>query len=98
MLVLAAAVDVAAKHTPASAPTGWTGCSPPDGLRPATWSCRSLGTPALAAPAPQLTPATVAPEPTVAQPNDGADLLTRGTEAVGARRGTRPHRLHRPCG
>lgn len=33
--------------------------------------------PALAAPVPQLMPATLAPEPTVAQPDDGADPLTR---------------------
>ncbi|MCL3998170.1 chromosome segregation protein ParM [Streptomyces lavenduligriseus] len=98
-LVLAAAVDVAAKHTPGFGPY-WL-----DGLLAAGWATagfvvmpfsrhtRRGHRPALAAPAPQLMPARVAPEPTVAQPDDGADHLTREARILWERAGM-PARTH----
>lgn len=81
-LVMAAAVDVAARHTPGFGPY-WM-----DGLLAAGWAAagflvlpysrhaRRLHRPALAAPLP--TPqAQPAPEQEPAVPDDGADLLTR---------------------
>ncbi|GHB29571.1 chromosome segregation protein ParM [Streptomyces chryseus] len=81
-LVLAAAIDVTAKTTTGFGPY-WL-----DGLLAATWAAagylvmpfsrhtRRRHRPALAAPVPQPAPAEVLEEP-VAQPDDGADLLTR---------------------
>ncbi|GGS09224.1 MULTISPECIES: chromosome segregation protein ParM [Streptomyces] len=98
-LVLAAAVDVAAKNTPGFGPY-WL-----DGLLAAGWAAagfvvmpfsrhtRRGHRPALAAPAPQLMPARVAPEPSVAQPDDGADPLTREARILWERAGM-PARTH----
>ncbi|MFE7757634.1 chromosome segregation protein ParM [Streptomyces sp. NPDC057429] len=83
-LVLAAAVDIAAQHT-----VGW-GPWCLDGILAASWAAagwavmpfsrhtRRRHRPALAAPAsaPQLQPAP-APEPSLVQPDDGADAFTR---------------------
>ncbi|MEW2289640.1 chromosome segregation protein ParM [Streptomyces sp. NPDC047841] len=97
-LVLAAAVDVAAKHTPGWGPY-WL-----DGLLAAGWAAagylvmpfsrhtRRCHRPALAAPAPQPAPAQAA-EPTVAQPDDGADPLTRQARMLWERAGM-PARTH----
>jgi hypothetical protein len=97
-LVLAAAVDVAAKTT-----TGW-GPWWLDALLAAGWAAagsfvlpfsrhaRRRHRPALAAPAPQLKPVE-APEPTVAQPDDGADQLTREARMLWERAGM-PARTH----
>ncbi|MFJ9380359.1 chromosome segregation protein ParM [Streptomyces sp. NPDC101455] len=97
-LVFAAAVDVAAKHTAGFGPW-WL-----DGLLAAGWwaagsvvlpysrHARRHHRPALAAPVPQLRPA-VGPEPTVAQPDDGADELTRQARALWERAGM-PGRTH----
>ncbi|MEU2564852.1 chromosome segregation protein ParM [Streptomyces longispororuber] len=80
-LVAAAAIDVAARNT-----IGW-GPYCLDALLAAGWAAAGLlvmpfsrhtrrgHRPALAAPAPQLQPA--APEPFLAQPDDGADSFTR---------------------
>ncbi|MGW3954072.1 chromosome segregation protein ParM [Streptomyces sp. NPDC004752] len=92
-LVLAAAVDVAARHTP-----GW-GPYCLDALLAAGWAAAGLlvmpfsrhtrrrHRPALAAPAPapQLQPA--APEPSPAQPDDGADHFTRQVRQLWENRG-----------
>ncbi|MFE5108311.1 chromosome segregation protein ParM [Streptomyces sp. NPDC056663] len=97
-LVLAAAVDVAARHTPGWGPW-WL-----DGLLTAAWTAagftvlpfsrhaRRHHRPAVAAPAPQLKPAP-APEPSPAQPDDGADLLTREARMLWERAGM-PARTH----
>ncbi|MDX3208436.1 chromosome segregation protein ParM [Streptomyces scabiei] len=97
-LVLAAAVDVAAGHTPGFGPY-WL-----DALLAAGWAAagylvlpfsrhaRRGHRPALAAPAPQLQPA-VAAEPTVAMPDDGADMLTREARMMWERAGM-PARTH----
>ncbi|GAA3140111.1 chromosome segregation protein ParM [Streptomyces echinatus] len=97
-LVLAAAVDVAAGHT-----TGFGPCWL-DGLLAAGWAAagsfvlpfsrhtRRRHRPALAAPAPQPAPAHAA-EPTVAQPDDGADQLTREARMLWERAGM-PARTH----
>lgn len=97
-LVLAAAVDVAAKHTPGWGPY-WL-----DGLLAAGWAAagylvmpfsrhtRRRHRPALAAPAPQMAP-TETPEPSVAQPDDGADQLTREARMLWERAGM-PARTH----
>ncbi|MFB7852805.1 chromosome segregation protein ParM [Streptomyces sp. NPDC056053] len=91
-LVLAAAVDVAAKNTP-----GW-GPYCLDALLAAGWAAAGLlvmpfsrhtrrrHRPALAAPAPapQLQPA---PEPSLAQPSDGADQFTRQVRHLWENRG-----------
>ncbi|MGW5353407.1 chromosome segregation protein ParM [Streptomyces sp. NPDC004031] len=81
-LVLAAAVDVAARHTPGFGPY-WM-----DALAAAAWAgagylvmpfsrhARRRHRPALAAPAPHPAPATT-PQPEPAVPDDGADHLTR---------------------
>ncbi|MEU3953623.1 chromosome segregation protein ParM, partial [Streptomyces achromogenes] len=98
-LVLAAAVDVAARHTAGVGPY-WL-----DGLLAAGWAAagylvmpfsrhtRRGHRPALAAPVPQLMPATLPPEPTVAQPDDGADPLTREARILWERAGM-PARTH----
>ncbi|MBT2369960.1 chromosome segregation protein ParM [Streptomyces sp. ISL-10] len=92
-LVFAAAVDVAAKNT-----IGW-GPWCMDGLLAAGWAAAGLlvmpfsrhtrrhHRPALAAPAPapQLQPA--APEPSPAQPDDGADQFTRQVRWLWENRG-----------
>lgn len=99
-LVLAAAVDVAARHTPGWGPY-WL-----DGLLAAGWAAagylvmpfsrhtRRRHRPAAAAPTPvpQLAPAE-APEPSVAQPDDGADLLTREARMLWEQAGM-PARTH----
>ncbi|MFE1442948.1 chromosome segregation protein ParM [Streptomyces sp. NPDC058739] len=96
--VLAAAVDVAARHT-----TGWGPCGL-DALLAAGWAAahcavlpysrhaRRHHRPALAAPAPQQQPAA-RPVPTVAQPDDGADHLTRQARILWERAGM-PARTH----
>ncbi|SEF19005.1 chromosome segregation protein ParM [Streptomyces sp. Ag109_O5-10] len=99
-LVLAAAVDVAAAHTPGFGPY-WM-----DGLLAAGWAAagwlvmpfsrhaRRRHRPALATPAPQLAPA--APEPEQqgpAAPDDGANLLTRETRMLWENAGN-PARTH----
>ncbi|MEV8057175.1 chromosome segregation protein ParM [Streptomyces antimycoticus] len=97
-LVLAAAVDVAAKHTPGWGPwwldgllaPGWAAaCS---FVLPYSRHTRRRHRPALAAPAPQPAPAQ-AVEPTVAQPDDGADQLTREARMLWERAGM-PARTH----
>ncbi|AEY94218.1 putative TraA protein (plasmid) [Streptomyces hygroscopicus subsp. jinggangensis 5008] len=94
-LVLAAAVDVAARHTPGWGPY-WL-----DGLLAAGWAAAGLlvmpfsrhtrrgHRPALAAPAPvpQLQPAVFEPETSVAQPDDGADAFTRQVRWLWENRG-----------
>ncbi|MEV0493439.1 chromosome segregation protein ParM [Streptomyces atratus] len=99
-LVLAAAIDVTARHTPGWGPW-WM-----DGLLTAAWTAagftvlpfsrhaRRHHRPAVAAPAPatQLRPAP-APEPSPAQPDDGADLLTREARMLWERAGM-PARTH----
>ncbi|MEV7317304.1 chromosome segregation protein ParM [Streptomyces microflavus] len=93
-LVFAAAVDIAARHT-----IGW-GPWCLDGILAAGWATagwavmpfsrhtRRSNRPALAAPtpAPQLQ-RTPAPEPSVAQPHDGADPLTRQVRRLWENRG-----------
>ncbi|MFC8492961.1 chromosome segregation protein ParM [Streptomyces sp. NPDC057235] len=98
-LVAAAAIDVVAKTT-----TGW-GPYWMDGLLAAGWAvagylvmpysrhARRRHRPAVAAPAPQLVPAEAAPEPTVALPDDGADLLTQEARMLWERAGM-PARTH----
>ncbi|MFG3532757.1 chromosome segregation protein ParM [Streptomyces sp. NPDC047917] len=98
-LVLAAAVDVAAKTT-----TGW-GPYWTDGLLAVGWAvagylvmpfsrhARRGHRPALAAPAPQLQPAEAAPEPSAPRPDDGADLLTRQARMLWEQAGM-PARTH----
>ncbi|MFF3775762.1 chromosome segregation protein ParM [Streptomyces sp. NPDC002232] len=98
-LVLAAAVDVAAKTT-----TGW-GPYWTDGLLAAGWAvagylvmpysrhARRRHRPAVAAPAPQLLPAEAAPEPTPAFPDAGADRLTHEARMLWERAGM-PARTH----
>ncbi|MEU8480370.1 chromosome segregation protein ParM [Streptomyces hygroscopicus] len=98
-LVLAAAVDVAAKHTTgwgpwwldALAATGWAAAG--SFVLPFSRHTRRRHRPALAAPAPQLQPAQAAPEPTAAQPDDGADQLTRQARMLWERAGM-PARTH----
>lgn len=98
-LVLAAAIDIAAKNT-----TGW-GPWWMDGLLAAGWAAagylvmpfsrhtRRSHRPALAAPAPQPAPAAV-PEPVApAVPDDGADLLTREVRMMWENAGM-PGRTH----
>ncbi|WP_331745924.1 chromosome segregation protein ParM [Streptomyces sp. NBC_00872] len=100
-LVLAAAVDVAAMHTPGWGPW-WL-----DGLLAAGWAAagytvlpfsrhtRRHHRPALAAPAPQIQPVPAEapePEPSPAQP-DGADQLTREARMLWERAGM-PARTH----
>ncbi|MGY1503652.1 chromosome segregation protein ParM (plasmid) [Streptomyces sp. QTS52] len=97
-LVLAAAVDVAAKTT-----TGW-GPYWMDALLAAGWAAagylvmpfsrhaRRRHRPAVAAPAPQPVPAE-AIEESVAQPDDGADLLTRDARVLWEQAGM-PARTH----
>ncbi|MGW2952782.1 chromosome segregation protein ParM [Streptomyces eurythermus] len=92
-LVLAAAVDVAARNTP-----GW-GPYCLDALLAAGWAAagwlvmpfsrhtRRRHRPALAAPAPQLQPAVPEPEFSPAQPNDGADHFTRQVRRLWETRG-----------
>ncbi|MET9175853.1 chromosome segregation protein ParM [Streptomyces sp. RM1] len=94
-LVLAAAVDVAAKNTPGVGPwcldvllaAGWAAA----GLlvMPFSRHTRRRHRPALAAPAPvlQLQPAAPEPEPSPAQPHDGADALTRQVRWLWENRG-----------
>ncbi|WP_432154749.1 chromosome segregation protein ParM [Streptomyces tricolor] len=98
-LVLAAAVDVAAKNTLGWGPYGL------DGLLAVGWAAagylvmpfsrhtRRGHRPALAAPAPQLVPAEAVPEPTVALPDDGADLITREARMLWEQAGM-PARTH----
>ncbi|GAA2500879.1 chromosome segregation protein ParM [Streptomyces thermolineatus] len=98
-LVLAAAVDVAAKTTTGFGPygldgllaTGWAaaGCL----VLPYSRHARRRHRPALAAPAQQPVPAEAAPEPAVALPDDGADLLTREARMLWERAGM-PARTH----
>ncbi|MFB8166039.1 chromosome segregation protein ParM [Streptomyces rubiginosohelvolus] len=97
-LVLAAAVDVAAKTTTDWGPYGM------DGLLAAGWAVagylvmpysrhsRRRHRPALAAPAPQPAPAEVLEEP-VAVVDDGADLLTREVRMLWENAGM-PGRTH----
>ncbi|WP_228925384.1 chromosome segregation protein ParM [Streptomyces sp. DH7] len=99
-LVLAAAIDTAAGHTTGFGPYGL------DGLLAAGWAAagwlvmpfsrhtRRRHRPALAAPAPapQLQTAP-APEPFPAQPDDGADDLTRSARLMWERAGN-PARTH----
>ncbi|MCF3105405.1 chromosome segregation protein ParM [Streptomyces roseoverticillatus] len=97
-LVLASAVDIAAKTT-----TGW-GPYWLDGLLATGWAAvgslvlpfsrhaRRRHRPALAAPAPELRPAPL-PEPSPAQPDDGADQLTRQARMLWERAGM-PARTH----
>ncbi|MFJ6669010.1 chromosome segregation protein ParM [Streptomyces sp. NPDC091383] len=97
-LVLAAAIDIAAKST-----TGW-GPYGLDGLLAAGWAAagylvmpfsrhtRRRHRPALAAPVAQPAPAEVLEEP-VAQPDDGADLLTRDARMLWEQAGM-PGRTH----
>lgn len=97
-LVLAAAVDVAAKTT-----TGW-GPYWLDGLLAAGWAAagylvmpfsrhtRRRHRPAVAAPAPQPALAE-APEPTPVVPDDGADLVTRDARFLWEQAGM-PGRTH----
>ncbi|MFI5634850.1 chromosome segregation protein ParM [Streptomyces sp. NPDC051664] len=97
-LVLAAAVDVAARHTPGWGPW-WL-----DGLLTAAWTAagftvlpfsrhaRRHHRPAVAAPAPKVQPAPAA-ERSPAQPDDGADLLTREARMLWERAGM-PARTH----
>ncbi|CAL9669023.1 chromosome segregation protein ParM [Streptomyces sp. enrichment culture] len=97
-LVLAAAVDVAAGHTGGFGPY-WL-----DGLLAAGWAAagsfvlpysrhaRRRHRPALAAPAPQPAPAQ-AEEHSPAQPDDGADQLTREARMLWERAGM-PARTH----
>ncbi|MEW2078780.1 chromosome segregation protein ParM [Streptomyces sp. NPDC013433] len=92
-LVLAAAVDVAAKNT-----TGW-GPYWLDGLLAAGWAAAGLlvmpfsrhtrkgHRPALAAPAPAPHLQSAAPEPSPAQPDDGADAFTRQVRWLWENRG-----------
>ncbi|MFH8342971.1 chromosome segregation protein ParM [Streptomyces sp. AM6-12] len=92
-LVLAAAVDVAAKHTPGVGPwcldvllaAGWAAAGWL--VMPFSRHTRRRHRPALAAPAPapQLQPA--APEPSPAQPDDGADAFTRQVRQLWENRG-----------
>ncbi|MET8955487.1 chromosome segregation protein ParM [Streptomyces sp. NPDC004533] len=91
-LVLAAAVDVAAKHTPGWGPwcldallaAGWAaaGCL----VLPFSRHARRRHRPALATPAPQLRPATE-PKPSPAQPNEGADRFTHEVRRLWENRG-----------
>ncbi|MGW2425556.1 chromosome segregation protein ParM [Streptomyces sp. NPDC001709] len=91
-LVLAAAVDIAAKHTPGWGPwcldallaAGWTaaGCL----VLPFSRHARRHHRPALATPAPQLQPAPT-PEVSPAQPDDGADPFTRQVRQLWENRG-----------
>ncbi|MFJ6054715.1 chromosome segregation protein ParM [Streptomyces sp. NPDC092307] len=97
-LVLAAAIDIAAKNT-----TGW-GPYGLDALLAAGWAAAGYlvmpfsrhthrrHRPALAAPAPQPAPAVV-PEQPVAVPDDGADLLTREVRMMWENAGM-PGRTH----
>ncbi|GGP80403.1 chromosome segregation protein ParM [Streptomyces melanogenes] len=97
-LVMAAAVDVAAKHTTGFGPY-WL-----DGLLAAGWAAagylvmpfsrhtRRRHRPALAAAVPQLAPVDVL-EPSVAQPDNGADLLTRDARMLWEQAGM-PARTH----
>ncbi|MEU2391926.1 chromosome segregation protein ParM [Streptomyces sp. NPDC007369] len=97
-LVLAAAIDIAAKNT-----TGW-GPYGLDALLAAGWAAagylvmpfsrhtRRRHRPALAAPAPQPAPAEV-PEQPVTVPDDGADLLTREVRTMWENAGM-PGRTH----
>ncbi|MFI7179265.1 chromosome segregation protein ParM [Streptomyces spororaveus] len=97
-LVLAAAIDIAAKTT-----TGW-GPYGMDGLLAAGWAAagylvmpfsrhtRRRHRPALAAPAPQPAPAAV-PKESAAVPDDGADLLTREVRMMWENAGM-PARTH----
>lgn len=97
-LVFAAAVDVAAKHTPGWGPW-WL-----DGLLAAGWAAagsvvlpysrhaRRRHRPALAAPTPRLRPAP-AQEPSPARPDDRADQLTRQARMLWERAGM-PARTH----
>ncbi|WP_327389412.1 chromosome segregation protein ParM [Streptomyces microflavus] len=93
-LVLAAAINTVAGHTSGFGPYGL------DGILAAGWAAAGLlvmpfsrhtrrrHRPALAAPAPapQLQPAS-APEPSAAQPDDGADPLTRQVRWLWENRG-----------
>ncbi|MET8615846.1 chromosome segregation protein ParM [Streptomyces misionensis] len=98
-LVLAAAVDVAAKNTPGTGPwymdvllaAGWAAA----GLlvMPFSRHTRRRHRPALAAPAPVLQLQPAAPAPSPAQPHDGADLLTRQARVLWEQAGM-PGRTH----
>ena len=89
-LVAAAAIDVAARHTIGFGPycldallaAGWAAA----GLlvMPFSRHARRRHRPALATPAPHLQPA---PEPSVAQPDDGADPFTRQVRWLWENRG-----------
>ncbi|MFI1293359.1 chromosome segregation protein ParM [Streptomyces sp. NPDC020792] len=97
-LVLAAAVDVAAKNTPGWGPywldallaAGWAaaGCL----VMPFSRHARRRHRPALAAAAPQLQPEP-APEPSPAPPHDDADQLTRDARMLWEQAGM-PARTH----
>ncbi|MEV7951391.1 chromosome segregation protein ParM [Streptomyces rubiginosohelvolus] len=96
-LVLAAAIDIAAKNTTGFGPYGL------DGLLAAGWAAtgylvmpfsrhtRRRHRPALAAPVPQPAPAEVLEEPVVQ--DDGADLLTRDARMLWEQAGM-PGRTH----
>ncbi|MFD4974602.1 chromosome segregation protein ParM [Streptomyces sp. NPDC058424] len=97
-LVLAAAVDVAAKNTPGWGPywldtllaAGWAAAGYL--VMPFSRHARRRHRPALAAAAPQLQPEP-APEPDPAPPHDGANQLTRQARMLWERAGM-PARTH----
>ncbi|MCT2547386.1 chromosome segregation protein ParM [Streptomyces atratus] len=91
-LVLAAAIDVTAKHTPGWGPwcmdallaAGWAAAG--WAVLPLSRHTRRHHRPALAAPAPAPHPQP-APEPSAAQPEDGADHFTRQVRQLWETRG-----------
>ncbi|WP_329595893.1 chromosome segregation protein ParM (plasmid) [Streptomyces sp. NBC_01362] len=93
-LVLAAAIDVTAKHTPGWGPwcmdallaAGWAAAG--WAVLPLSRHTRRHHRPALAAPAPAPQPQPATPEPSAAQPDDGADHFTRQVRQLWETRGT----------
>ncbi|MCX5166193.1 chromosome segregation protein ParM [Streptomyces sp. NBC_00264] len=92
-LVLAAAIDVTAKHTPGWGPwcmdallaAGWAAAG--WAVLPLSRHTRRHHRPALAAPAPAPQPQPATPEPSAAQPDDGADHFTRQVRRLWETRG-----------